>query len=608
MTERIGRMEEKRKKKRIWKHFKALLLYLFLHNALFLVVLITICDFATSLALKASKYSYLTLQNLFPFLMSPVTLLLIMIILVIASLFFYVEVITLSIYNQMRNTVEVIRITQFVIVGFEEAIRLLKIKKNYLLPLFSMLSCIFYALPLYIGMMFRQRIPSYIFDSMIKKRYTVPIIIIILVIITAICYIGMFSFFYISFDRCDFITAYRKSKKTIHEHRKSIAFQFIKYNILLFLFYVVLYCFVVIVSGIITFFMVDDKLTTAAFLTTYDHINRYYAIIVGVFGIIINLSIIYRMFLKYKNTTNSMPKEILIRQSEILHDRKYKRYFTIICIFIFFIFILTFTVRFRESLLRQKAPIFGQYITAHRGYSSIAPENTLASIQASIDAMADYVEVDVQETKDGVVVLLHDSNLKRTTGVNKNIWSVTYEELLGYNAAKRFTDYEEISIPTLEEALLLCQNSIFMNIEIKITNHENQLVEKVVTLIEQHDMEDQCVISSTNYGALKRVKEANEDIKTGYILPFAFGYFYHREYADFFSVKSSFITPDMVELAHSVGKGVHAWTVNDFSEVERMKQLGVDNIITDYPIRIREIVYEDELTTSFIEFLRTLTR
>ena len=120
-------------------------------------------------------------------------------------------------------------------------------------------------------------------------------------------------------------------------------------------------------------------------------------------------------------------------------------------------------------------------------------------------------------------------------------------------------------------------------------------------------MEEQCIISSTNYGALRRVKQANDTIKTGYIMSLAYGFFYNREYADFFSIKSSFITQDMIRLAHSYGKEIHAWTVNGVSEMERMKQLGVDNIITDYPLRAREILYEDKLTTSFLDFLKTLT-
>lgn len=193
--------------------------------------------------------------------------------------------------------------------------------------------------------------------------------------------------------------------------------------------------------------------------------------------------------------------------------------------------------------------------------------------------------------------------------MNRSIWNVTYEELKTYDAGKKARKiYRNTPIPTFEEALLLCNNNIFLNVEIKITNHEQQLVEEVVRLIEEYDMVDQCIITSTNYGALSRVKQANNSIKTGYILSLAFGHFYNREYADFFSVKSSFITQDMIRLAHSYGKEVHAWTVNGISEIQRMKQLGVDNIITDYPIRAREILYEDSLTTSFLEFFRTLTQ
>ncbi|MDD5937353.1 MAG: glycerophosphodiester phosphodiesterase [Clostridiales bacterium] len=601
-------MEIKQKKKRIKNHVATLLLYMFLHNALFLVVFVSVSSYALRLAIKASKYSYLTLQNMLPFLFSPVTLLLIVVVILIASLFFYVELITLSIYNQMKHSKDPIRLSQFVIAGLEESIRLFFKRKNYLLPLFSLLSGMIYALPLYIAMIFRQRIPSYIFDSISKHWYVVPLFLIILVIESVIAYRGMFAIFYVSFDHCDFFTGFKKSARTIREYRKKVAFNIIKYNFLLCVFYAVLYGLIVVSTGFFMFFVVSEKVAAASFLTTYDQINRYYAFVASVAGVVINVKVIYSMFLRYKITLNTIPEELGFRQTEISRNQKYKKYVTVAGVCIFVLFFVIFTIEFKESLSRQKAPLFGTNITAHRGCSKEAPENTLPAIQAAIDSMADYVEIDVQETKDGVIVLLHDSNLKRTTGVNKNIWSVTYDELQEYNAAKYFKNYETTRIPTLEEALLLCQNNIFMNIEVKVSNHEQELVEKVVRLIELYDMEEQCVITSSNYGALKRVKAANESIKTGYILSFAFGYFYNREYADFFSVKSSFITKDMIKLAHGVGKGVHAWTVNDFSEVERMKQLGVDNIITDSPIRVREIVYEDKVTDSFIHFLRTLTR
>ena len=154
--------------------------------------------------------------------------------------------------------------------------------------------------------------------------------------------------------------------------------------------------------------------------------------------------------------------------------------------------------------------------------------------------------------------------------------------------------------------LEVCQNRIKLNIEIKINGHEQYLIEKVVDLLEEYNFIDQCVITSTSYSALARVKELNSDIKTGYIMSIAYGYFYNKEYADFFSVKSSFITESMVRTAHSLGKEVHAWTVNSTTEVERLKQIGVDNIITDNPVKVREIISNANAIVTFKELLGLL--
>ena len=104
------------------------------------------------------------------------------------------------------------------------------------------------------------------------------------------------------------------------------------------------------------------------------------------------------------------------------------------------------------------------------------------------------------------------------------------------------------------------------------------------------------------------MKELNDNIKTGYILSVAYGYFFDNEYADFFSVKSSFINESLVRTAHSLGKEVHAWTLNSRSEVERMKLLGVDNMITDDPLMVRDIIYNDSSIATFKDLLETLVK
>lgn len=230
-------------------------------------------------------------------------------------------------------------------------------------------------------------------------------------------------------------------------------------------------------------------------------------------------------------------------------------------------------------------------ITAHRGASLLAPENTISALLLAIENQADYAEIDVQETKDGVVVLLHDHSLKRTTGKRQYIWNVTYDELKKLDCGKWFSkQFAGERIPTLREALELCQDKICLNIELKGASDTRALAEKVVALVEEYDFEDRCVITSADYEALCFVKQANKKLKTGQIISRVRDTIYEKDEIDFFSMKSAFVDKAVVEEAHSFGKEVHVWTVNSQKEMERMKRLGVDNIITDNPLLARKVI------------------
>ncbi|MGN1083730.1 MAG: glycerophosphodiester phosphodiesterase, partial [Lachnospiraceae bacterium] len=246
-------------------------------------------------------------------------------------------------------------------------------------------------------------------------------------------------------------------------------------------------------------------------------------------------------------------------------------------------------------------------ITAHRGASGGAPENTAAAIELAIEEAADYAELDVRLTADGVPVLLHDAALFRTTRVPKNIWEVTYAEVSEYDAGSSYSaEFAGEKIPCLEEVFERYGGEIGFNIELK-TSDDRALAEAVVELVERYHLERSCVITSTSYQQLVWVKELNEGLKTGYILSFVYGDFYKSEAADFFSIRSGFISESVVEKAHSVGKEVHAWTVNRENELKRMKAVGVDNIITDKPAYAREIIYGGRLAETIEEWIRILT-
>ena len=248
-------------------------------------------------------------------------------------------------------------------------------------------------------------------------------------------------------------------------------------------------------------------------------------------------------------------------------------------------------------------------ITAHRGSSKEAPENTMAAMEKAVKDLADFVEIDVQETKDGVVVLGHDTTLKRVAGINRPISAYTFEDLETLDVGRWFSgEFAGEQIPTLEEVLEYCKGKVNVNIEIKNVGGSSDLPDKVAALIQNYQMKEQCLVTSVRLSYLARIKELDPEIRTGYIISAAYGNYYSSDDIDFISLRSSFVTERLVEAAHEKGKAVHAWTVNTKSEMERMKMLGVDNIITDYPVLAREIVYREEATETLMEYLRLVLK
>lgn len=248
-------------------------------------------------------------------------------------------------------------------------------------------------------------------------------------------------------------------------------------------------------------------------------------------------------------------------------------------------------------------------ITAHRGSSRMAPENTMAAIQAAMDEMADYSEIDVQTTADGIVVVCHDLNLKRVAGVDKRLGTMTYDQVSRLDVGSHYSaQFAGERIPTLAQVLEVCKGRMKLNIELKNIGDASSLPEQVAALVRQYGMEDQCVITSVKLRYLERIKEFDPELRTGYILAAAYGRYYDNESIDFISIRSSFVGRRLVEAAHENGKAVHVWTVNSKTEMDQMKLLGVDNIITDYPVRAREILYREEATETLMEYLKMMLR
>lgn len=243
-----------------------------------------------------------------------------------------------------------------------------------------------------------------------------------------------------------------------------------------------------------------------------------------------------------------------------------------------------------RTMLGGSVPI----VTAHRGFSAAAPENTLPAFQLAIDQGCERAELDVQMTKDGVVMVTHDTNMRRCTGRNQNIYDLTYDEVRKLDAGRWFgKKYAGTKVPTLEEVLDLCKGKIELNIEIKPNAATPELEAETLRIIREKGFENNCVITSQSYETLCKVKELAPEIPTGYILALGVGSYYDLPAADFFSVESTFITSGMVQQVHLRGKTVSAWTVNREEDASDLLSLGVDDIITDKPGMVQQLMTED---------------
>lgn len=246
-------------------------------------------------------------------------------------------------------------------------------------------------------------------------------------------------------------------------------------------------------------------------------------------------------------------------------------------------------------------------VTAHRGYSAVYPENTIPAFKGAIQVGADWAELDVQQTADGEVIVMHDSNLKRTTGLDKEVWQVTWDEIKDLDNGSWFDKkYQTVRIPTLEEVLKVCRGKIHLNIEIKPSGHDKDLEEQVAKLLKKYHMRDTCVVSSLKYDSLRKIKQADDSIETAYITSVSYGNFTDLEYADGYSVESTLLSKSFVNKAQKAGKQIYVWTVNSEERLEKVVGMGIDNVITDDPVMAKELIYEQEHSTFWDRYVKQL--
>ena len=241
-------------------------------------------------------------------------------------------------------------------------------------------------------------------------------------------------------------------------------------------------------------------------------------------------------------------------------------------------------------------------IYAHRGNSGFYPENTMYAFKKSIDLDICGIELDVQKTKDGILVVHHDETLGRVFDGKGSIKKMTFDQLREADLNdQKLKGQSDCKIPTLEEVLKLIKpTNLTLNIEIKNNKVKYKGIEEdVINLVKEYNMEDRVLISSFNSKSLKRISKLDENIKTAYLIgPLTFKF---RSLKKVLKIckecKCTYIHPsydvvnkELVKEAHKKGLLVQVYTVNSITIMKKLLKLKVDGVFTNYPKIINTIV------------------
>ncbi|HEY8348030.1 MAG TPA: glycerophosphodiester phosphodiesterase [Symbiobacteriaceae bacterium] len=227
----------------------------------------------------------------------------------------------------------------------------------------------------------------------------------------------------------------------------------------------------------------------------------------------------------------------------------------------------------------------------HRGASGTHPENTLVAFRQAVALGADGIECDVQRTRDGHLVVIHDPTLDRTTTLTGLVKDRTLAELRQADAGRwKGPQFAGERVPLLREVLREMPGHLKLFLELKAGSlHYPGIEEDLLRLLQEEDALDRVQVSSFDHHALLRLHQMAPQLPLGMLyvcnlldpvgMARAVG-------ATALHPRFEWVTPELVQEAHAAGMQVYTWTVNDPAWIAQMKRCGVDGIMSDFPDRI----------------------
>ena len=230
---------------------------------------------------------------------------------------------------------------------------------------------------------------------------------------------------------------------------------------------------------------------------------------------------------------------------------------------------------------------------AHRGASAYAPENTIAAFDKAVEMKADYIEIDVQRSKDGKLVVIHDTTVDRTTDGSGKVGNLTFKELRNLDAGSwKGEQFTGAQIPTFDEILDRYHGKIGILIELKAPELYPGIEENIAKKLKERNLDkpqnEKIIVQSFNHNSMKKMNELLPKVPIGVLTSSSADTTEQAlqefsTYADYFNPSYGIVTPDLVNQVHSLGMKIGSWTVRSQEAADFLLDVGVDAIITDYP-------------------------
>lgn len=551
--------------------FPRILKFQILTHLLFIFIILPSYFYIRTFIVSLNKLSVIDNTELLRFVFSPLGIILLIISLMVIFFYFLVE---LSGLILLTSSYQKERLEPSFITILKESIKLIPkfLNKTIIVISFYFLLLIPITSSVLGFNLFKKfNIPNFIFREIIKNPLYLIIYILIVIIFYYLFIKAIFTFHYILIKKEKSSTAIKKSFNLINDNFKDFFDTFI----LRILKYLVIFLIIFFLSIFIINFTknISKELFTYSIIFLLVTKNIILTTIILIF-IPLEIKFLTDKFYEY----TKINKRLVVKEKDKYNiiDKIFSFKKTLIFTFISMLILLNVLFIFVPNFFNNSFKT--KLIIGHRGGEGV--ENSLGAIKNSIDKRIDYVEIDIQRTKDNYYIVNHDKTFKRVAGINKSASDMTLKEI------KKISLRGEEKIPEINEVLKLSKNKINLFIELKGKTADKKMVDDIVKLVKKEKMEKQVVFISMRYSVIDYLKTKYKDLKTGFIY-FLFLGDMSKIKADYMLFSEDFVTENHIEQIHKHNKKAIVWTVNSPDSMKKYLDSAVDGIITD---RVNDIL------------------